>query len=180
MVNCAVARWVKVMLLSVFYGVEWKMIKWCRPKTPNYRSLLNNNIGRCRRQKQRQQPVERMYTQTNMTTEHHNVYQFLAELLMLHCAHKKIVKNQAVLFHSASFVLSSTTQFVAQPFALWPLLKHTTTLFSLSDHYILSREWRVIVDQVQTNYHGRPVVLKSVRCDRAVDNEGSSLWSDVF
>ena len=33
-------------------------------------------------------------------------------------------------------------------------LKHTTTLFSFSDHYILSREWRVIVDQVETNYHG--------------------------
>ena len=60
------------------------------------------------------------------------------------------------------------------------ILKHTTTLFSLSDHYILSREWRVIVDQVQTNYHGRPVVLKSVRRDRAVDYEGSSLCSDVF
>ena len=58
--------------------------------------------------------------------------------------------------------------------------KHTTTLFSLSDHYILSQEWRVIVDQVQTNYHGRPLVLYSVRCDRAVDNKGSSLWSDVF
>ena len=39
------------------------------------------------------------------------------------------------------------------------LLKQTTTLFSLSDHYILSREWRVIVDQVHTNYHGRPMVL---------------------
>ena len=39
------------------------------------------------------------------------------------------------------------------------ILKHTTTLFSLSDHYILSREWRVIVHQVQTNYHGRPMVL---------------------
>ena len=38
-------------------------------------------------------------------------------------------------------------------------LKHTTTLFSLFDHYILSRKWRVIVDQVQTNYHGRPMVL---------------------
>ena len=25
--------------------------------------------------------------------------------------------------------------------------KHTTTLFSLSDHYILSREWRIIVHQ---------------------------------
>ena len=57
---------------------------------------------------------------------------------------------------------------------------HTTTLFSLFDHYILSREWRVIVDQVQTNYHGRPMVLKSVRCDQAVDYDGSSLWSDVF
>ena len=35
-------------------------------------------------------------------------------------------------------------------------LKHTATLFALSDHYILSREWRVIVDQVQTNYQCRP------------------------
>ena len=42
-------------------------------------------------------------------------------------------------------------------------LKHTTTLFALFDHYILSREWRVIVDQVQTNYHGRPRELSSVR-----------------
>ena len=32
-------------------------------------------------------------------------------------------------------------------------LKHITTLFSLSDHYILSREWRVIASQVQTNNH---------------------------
>ena len=32
-----------------------------------------------------------------------------------------------------------------------PVLKLTTTLFSLSDHYILSQEWRVIVDQVHTN-----------------------------
>ena len=60
------------------------------------------------------------------------------------------------------------------------LLKHMTTLFSFSNHDILSREWRVIVDQVQTNYHGRPIVLKLVRCDRAVDYEGYSLWSGVF
>ena len=73
------------------------------------------------------------------------------------------------------------------------LLKHTTTLFSVSDHYILSREWRVIVDQVQTNYHGRPVVYnrsgvtkeyKSISyapwCDGPFINKGSSLWSDVF
>ena len=32
-------------------------------------------------------------------------------------------------------------------------LKHTTTLSFLSDHDIISREWRVFVDQVQTNYH---------------------------
>ena len=57
-------------------------------------------------------------------------------------------------------------------------VKHT--LFSLSDHYILSQEWRVIVNLVQTNSHGRSMLLKSVRCDRAVDYEGSSLWSDVF
>ena len=37
-------------------------------------------------------------------------------------------------------------------------LKHTTTFFSLSDQDILSRGWRVIVDQVQINYHGRPMV----------------------
>ena len=36
---------------------------------------------------------------------------------------------------------------------------HHYTLFSLSDHYILSREWRDIVYQVQTNYHGRHMVL---------------------
>ena len=29
-----------------------------------------------------------------------------------------------------------------------------SSLFSLFDHYLLSREWRVIVNQVQTNYHG--------------------------
>ena len=37
-----------------------------------------------------------------------------------------------------------------------PFTFHTTTLFSLSDDYILSREWRVIVDEVQINYRGRP------------------------
>ena len=39
------------------------------------------------------------------------------------------------------------------------VLKHTTTLFALSDHYILSRGWRFIVDHVQTNYHGIMVGL---------------------
>ena len=38
-------------------------------------------------------------------------------------------------------------------------LKHAITLFALPDHYILSREWRIIVDQVQTSYHGRTMVL---------------------
>ena len=38
-------------------------------------------------------------------------------------------------------------------------IKHTTALFALSEHYILSREWRVIVNQVQTNYRGRPMLL---------------------
>ena len=47
-------------------------------------------------------------------------------------------------------------------------LKQTTTIF-LSDHYILSRECRVIVDKVYANYHGRPMLLKSVSCDRAFD-----------
>ena len=37
-------------------------------------------------------------------------------------------------------------------------LKHTTTLFSLSDHYILSREWRVIVDQYT------PIIMVGLRC----------------
>ena len=49
----------------------------------------------------------------------------------------------------------------------------STTLFSLSDHYILSRERRVIVDQVRTNCYGGPMVVSSARCDRAVDYEGS-------
>ena len=38
-------------------------------------------------------------------------------------------------------------------------LEHTTTLFVLFEHYILSREGRVIVDQVQTNYPGRSIVI---------------------
>ena len=38
-------------------------------------------------------------------------------------------------------------------------LKHTTALFALSDHYIIIREWTVIVDQILTSYHGRPIVL---------------------
>ena len=43
------------------------------------------------------------------------------------------------------------------------MLKHTTTLFSLSDHGILSREWRIIiVDQVHTNYHGRHMVYSVI------------------
>ena len=33
---------------------------------------------------------------------------------------------------------------------------------------------------IQSNYYGRPIVLQSVRCDQAVDHEGSSLWSNVF
>ena len=57
-------------------------------------------------------------------------------------------------------------------------LKHTTTLFSLSDNYILSPEWRLFVDQVQTNYHGMPNGIGQMVL--AVDYEGSSLWSDVF
>ena len=35
------------------------------------------------------------------------------------------------------------------------ILKHTTTLFALSDHYILRREWRVIVNQVH-----RPIIME--------------------
>ena len=48
-------------------------------------------------------------------------------------------------------------QFGSMHHVFW--LKYNTTLFSLSDHYILRREWRVIVDQVQTNYQGRAMVL---------------------
>ena len=58
---------------------------------------------------------------------------------------------------------------------LYTPIKHTTTLFSLSDHDIISREWRGIVNLVLINYHGRPMVLKSDKCDRAVHYEGSSL-----
>ena len=37
------------------------------------------------------------------------------------------------------------------------------------------------VDPIQTNYHGRPIIYGTIiSCDRAVDYEGYSLWSDVF
>ena len=55
-----------------------------------------------------------------------------------------ITSRLALLWHNAASVDRLT------------VLKHITTLFSLSDYYILSREWRVTVDQVQINYHGRP------------------------
>ena len=42
------------------------------------------------------------------------------------------------------------------------MLKNTPTLFSLSNHYIRSLEFRVIVHQVQTNYHDKHMVQKSV------------------
>ena len=56
------------------------------------------------------------------------------------------------------------------------------TLIALSDHYILIREWVVIVDLVQNNYHDRSMTLKSVSCDcdRAVDYEVSSFCLNVF
>ena len=38
-------------------------------------------------------------------------------------------------------------------------LKHTTKLFALSDHYTLSREWRVIVDQVYI-----PIIMVGLWC----------------
>ena len=58
-------------------------------------------------------------------------------------------------------------------------LKNTTP-FSLSDQFNLSQEWRGIVDLIQINYHGEHMILKSIRCDRAVNYEGSLLCSDVF
>ena len=61
-----------------------------------------------------------------------------------------------VLVHDLVLYVLGTTAFPL----FKPILKHTTTLISLSDHYILSREWRVIVDTLQTDYHGRPMVLK--------------------
>ena len=39
-------------------------------------------------------------------------------------------------------------------------LQHSTSLFALSDNYILSQEWRVIVDLVQINFHGRLYSIK--------------------
>ena len=42
-------------------------------------------------------------------------------------------------------------------------------IFFVRPLYILSREWRVIVDQVQTNYPDKPMEFKSARCDRTVD-----------
>ena len=40
------------------------------------------------------------------------------------------------------------------------VFKHTTTLFALSDHYVLSREWRVFVEQVQVWCYNQPGVTK--------------------
>ena len=42
------------------------------------------------------------------------------------------------------------------------ILKHTATLFALSDHDILSREWRVIVDQDQSSWWAYGAVISQV------------------
>ena len=95
-----------------------------------------------------------------------------------------VINDYGVIRCNVEIYSRSTSNFFIRNkmYEIWSnvYLKHTTTLLSLSDYYILSREWRVIVDLVQTNYCDRPFVLKSVRCDRAVDYEGSSLWSGVF
>ena len=53
-----------------------------------------------------------------------------------------------------SCVIDKDNMIALQKLVCYIVLKHTTTLFALFSHYILSQEWRVIVGQVQTNYHG--------------------------
>ena len=95
---------------------------------------------------------------------------------------KNAIQYKIRIIISRHIYLSNCRHMILYHTTIQQNLKHTTTLFSLSDHYILilSREWRVIVHLVQTNYHGRPMALKSVRCDRAACYEGSSLCPDVF
>ena len=80
---------------------------------------------------------------------------------------------------STKSIVSPLNQQVACDIVLFKT-HHYIIFFVRPPHSNISREWRVIVDLVQTDYHGRPIVLLSVRCDRAVDYDGSSLWSDVF
>ena len=61
--------------------------------------------------------------------------------------YRNVLMNQCSVYKSFVFTGAAHEAYIP--------LKHTTILFSLSDHYILSREWRVIVDLVQTSYHGR-------------------------
>ena len=58
-----------------------------------------------------------------------------------------------------SYVPAQQTRYIYMMLLYYQFSKHTTTLFPLSHHYIISREWRVLVDQVEANYHGRLVVL---------------------
>ena len=79
---------------------------------------------------------------------------------MFICTFENIRKNNAIDFSESGRAMFTPPNLkdVYTSGCSYRQLKHNTTLFSLSDHYILSREWRVIVDQLQTNYHGRPMV----------------------
>ena len=66
-------------------------------------------------------------------------------------------KKELVLVVASELKCSSLLHMIPAIWKFIRIIKHTTTLFALSDHYILSREWRAIVDQVQTNYHGRSI-----------------------
>ena len=83
-----------------------------------------------------------------------------------------IYKADQLLSSKASFSKNGIIVYIYQRFRIYRVnktqlhvgenynhLKHTTTLFSFYDPYILSREWRVIVVLVQINYHGRHMVL---------------------
>ena len=52
--------------------------------------------------------------------------------------------------------------------AWYCILKHTTTLFALFDHYILSRKWWVIANKVET-YHG-------IGCGAIISQVWPSCW----
>ena len=64
---------------------------------------------------------------------------------------KKVIFSQ--LFYTPTNLIK------AQLFKFWArlqlFLKHTTTLFPISDNYIQAGNGELFVDQVQTNYHAR-------------------------
>ena len=71
-------------------------------------------------------------------------------------------RRNAIAFPALHLHSGNAGQVLCSPGHFYNLITSFKThhyIIFLFDNYILSREWRVIVDQVQTNYPARPMMI---------------------